>query len=100
MAEKEKRIVFRLDEETWLRYDDKRHSQRTSFQELGEVLWANWAAQDAAAISSDQQRYIAALLYGMEHGSKDEKKTIEFALRKFVGKTETAQQKVPVTKAG
>ena len=53
-----------------------------------------------AVATSDQQRYVAALLYGMEHGSKDEKKTIEFALRKFVGKAEIATQKVPITKAG
>ncbi|MEN6532227.1 MAG: hypothetical protein ABFD60_13105 [Bryobacteraceae bacterium] len=42
MANDDKRVIVRLDPETWQRYDDKRHNQRTSFQQLGETLFRQW----------------------------------------------------------
>jgi len=42
VAENEKRIVIRLDPKKWEKYDDKRHSERVSFQQLGERLLASW----------------------------------------------------------
>lgn len=44
MEEKKKPIVIRLDLDRWLRYDDRRHAERTSFQQLGERLLEEWFA--------------------------------------------------------
>lgn len=38
----EKRIVIRVDPKTWRLYDDKRHSERRSFQQLGMDLLRRW----------------------------------------------------------
>jgi hypothetical protein len=43
VTEKEKRIVIRFSVEKWQRFDDKRHSERTTFQDLGEKLFDLWA---------------------------------------------------------
>lgn len=42
MIENEKRIVLRVDAEKWQALDDKRHSERTTFQKLGIRLFENW----------------------------------------------------------
>ncbi len=42
MAENEKRIVIRVDPEKWQELDDRRHAERTSFQDLGVRLFGEW----------------------------------------------------------
>ena len=46
MQSSEKRIVVRVEEEQWREFDDKRHAERTTFQELGLRLFQNWMASD------------------------------------------------------
>lgn len=95
-------IGFRGSEEYRAALQQEALNRSTKVQPMLEKLIHDYLAVGRADgdVSSDQQRYIAALLYGMEHGSKDEKKTIDFALRKFVGRAEIATHKVPITKAG
>ena len=90
MPEKEKRIVFRIDEETWTRYDDKRHFERTSFQELGESLWANWAAREKApsALTPHEAAHVDALLYALRTQNETKLHQIQLMLKPFLGKTE------------
>ena len=42
----EKRIVVRVGEERWRALDDKRHAERTTFQDLGLRLFENWMVGD------------------------------------------------------
>ena len=38
----DKRITIRFDPAVWDRLDDKRHGQRTTFQDVGARLFADW----------------------------------------------------------
>src|SRR6185437_16038419 len=85
MTENEKRIVVRVDPETWRKYDDKRHSERVSFQELGQRLFSQWegtsmatpeAAKEIAKAlktsrTSRHQEWIDKLVYILDSNSAD-----------------------------
>lgn len=42
----DRRINFRVSDEEFHRWDDLRHHQRTSWQELGTKFFREWAAAD------------------------------------------------------
>ena len=90
MAEKDKRVVFRLDDETWTKYDDRRHSERTTFQDLGEKLFAEWANPQISAIPTaltpEESVHVAALLYALRNANDDKLFQIELLLKPFLNK--------------
>lgn len=74
MAENEKRIVLRVDPEKWHLFDDKRHAERTSFQELGLRLFNQWFSGEESAKKHDEKIKIPKLrdkLHGTGHKEAD-----------------------------
>lgn len=86
MAEKEKRIVFRVEAEKWQLFDDKRHAERTSFQNLALRLFDLWLAgnpnqgqsdgahdENEIKVSTFRDKIHTSDAKGDEYGSEAEK---------------------------
>jgi hypothetical protein len=46
MPPEEKRIVIRVETGKWVAFDDRRHAERTTFQDLGLRLFETWLGGD------------------------------------------------------
>lgn len=57
MTENEKRIVVRVGQEEWEKFDNKRHSQRLSFQELGLTLLRRWH-DERATLGEPHEEFV------------------------------------------
>lgn len=56
MPPEEKRIVIRVEEERWRCFDDRRHAERTTFQELGLRLFESWLNPETKRLENVESR--------------------------------------------
>jgi hypothetical protein len=75
----EKRIALRVDPEQWQKWDDKRHAQRTTFQELGLRLFSEWfaGASPGTPLTSDNQPPTEPRVYNLHVVSRKSQKVLE-----------------------
>lgn len=104
MPPEDKRIVIRVEKDEWTAYDDRRHGERTTFQELGLRLFREWLSgnkiiptndeiehkkhanlhDSAIKLSNSEEPWVQALVSVLRSGNETAARAIENNLVAFL----------------